>query len=166
MKLKYKKPPKKSDLKYFSNFSNFQIVMLCEFEILTKDPKFGPWDQRTFVSKFKNDWIINQFKGVPISVRSLFQVDIQKIIPFLWSNTHEEYSKENHLHLFYNELSVEEIKEIDNVRMTIYSNWDEKFRKYNGTKTEFLKDGGYVEQDVVYQWDDILNQYVATKKNS
>ena len=59
MKLKYTKPPKKSDLKYFSNFSNFQIVMLCEFEILTKDPKFGPWDQRTFVSKFKNDWIIN-----------------------------------------------------------------------------------------------------------
>jgi hypothetical protein len=50
--------------------------------------------------------------------------------------------------------------------MTIYSNWDEKFRKYNGTKTEFLKDGGYVEQDVVYQWDDMLNQYVATKKNS
>jgi hypothetical protein len=48
------------------------------------------------VNKFKNDWIINQFKGVPISVRSLFQVDIQKIIPFHWSNTHEEYSKENH----------------------------------------------------------------------
>jgi len=46
MKLKYTKSPKKSDLKYFSNFSNFQIVMLCEFEILTKDPKFGPWDQK------------------------------------------------------------------------------------------------------------------------
>ena len=53
--------------------------MLCEFEILTKDPKFGPWDQNKFVNKLKNDWIINQFKGVPISVRSLFGVDIQKI---------------------------------------------------------------------------------------
>jgi len=82
------------------------------------------------VNKLKNDWIINQFKGVPISVRSLFGVDIQKIIPFHWSNTHEEYSKENHLHLFYNELSVEEIKEIDNIKKTVYSEWDENQNDY------------------------------------
>ena len=134
--------------------------MLCEFKLLSKDLRFAPWDQKTFFNKFKNDWIQNRFKDIPFSDRSMFEVDIQKIIPFFWSNTHDEYSNENYLNIFYEKLNDIEIKEIENLKKQLYSEWEKKFKSYNSTKTEFLKEGGYVEHEVTYVWDDELNKYI------
>ena len=51
---KYNNPPEKSDFEYFQNFSDFQIVVLCEFELLRKNKKF------TKIS-YRKIWIIQLF---------------------------------------------------------------------------------------------------------
>ena len=158
--MKYVNTPKKEDFKYFQNFSDFEIVVLCEFKLLSKDLRFAPWDQNTFFNKFKNDWIQNRFKDIPFSDRSMFEVDIQKIIPFFWANTHDEYSSENHLNIFQEKLNDTEIEEIENLKKQLYSEWEKKFKSYSSTKTEFLKEGGYVEHEVTYIWDDKLDKYI------
>jgi hypothetical protein len=158
--MKYSSTPKKDDFRYFQNFSDFEIVMLCEFKLLSKDPRFKPWGQNTFFNKFKNDWIKNRFQNIPFSDRSMFDVDIQKIIPFFWANTHDEYSRENHLNIFQEKLNDSEIKEIESLKKQLYSEWEKKFKSYRSTKTEFLKDGGYIDHEVTYVWDNSINQYV------
>jgi len=157
--MKYFELPKKKDFKYFQNFTDFEIVMLCEFKLLSKDPKFAPWSQRNFFNKFKNDWIKNRFPEIPFSDRSLFDVDIQRIIPFFWTNTHEEYSTANHLYIFKGKLDDIELEEIESLKIRLNTEWEGRFKSYNSMKTEFLKEGGYVEHEVTYIWDDKLYNY-------
>lgn len=39
-KKKYLNPPKREDFEYFTDFTDFQIVMLCEMELLRKNKKY------------------------------------------------------------------------------------------------------------------------------
>ena len=77
--MKYNNPPKKSKLKFLSKASDFQIVVLCEYFLMSIDPKFKRWDQSTFFNKKKNDWINEEFSDVPFSDRSAFEIDVKKL---------------------------------------------------------------------------------------
>jgi len=73
---KYNNPPEKSDFEYFQNFSDFQIVVLCEFELLRKNKKFtrtvGP-NPNQLLNDFIINWKENEFKEVSFRDRSSFQ---------------------------------------------------------------------------------------------
>jgi len=74
------------------------------------------------------DWVSSDFNGhlaadAGKKIEVLFDVDIQKIIPFFWANTHDEYSRENHLNIFQEKLNDSEIKEIESLKKQLYSEW-------------------------------------------
>lgn len=84
-KKKYTLPQKKEDLIYFKDLTDFQIVVLCEMELLKKNKKYSRSDgpnPNQLLLDFINDWKEKEFQNVPFSRMSSFQIDIQKIIPF------------------------------------------------------------------------------------
>ena len=158
--MKYNNPPKKSKLKFLSKASDFQIVVLCEYFLMSIDPKFKRWDQSTFFNKKKNDWINEEFSDIPFSDRSAFEIDVKKIIPCYKAHIADEYADKNHLHVFSKNLSEDQLSFVEKMKKELYAEWDTKFRKYKGTKTEF-KDGNAIDQEVTWEWDESINDYRA-----
>ena len=62
---KYNNPPEKSDFEYFQNFSDFQIVVLCEFELLRKNKKF---------TRVSTEFYKSLIKGILSKINSYIEV--------------------------------------------------------------------------------------------
>ena len=62
----YINPPSREDFEYFKDFSNLQIVILCEFELLRTDKRFKPDDPKQLLNRYIVNWkknIKNGFKS-------------------------------------------------------------------------------------------------------
>jgi len=158
--MKYNNPPKKSKLKFLSKASDFQIVVLCEYFLMSIDPKFQRWDQSKFYNKKKWAWINEELSDIPSSDRVLLDIDVKKIIPCIKAHVFDEYADKNHLHVFRKNLSEDQLGFVEKMKKELYAEWDTKFRKYKGTKTEF-KDGNAIDQEVTWEWDESINDYRA-----
>jgi len=111
----YINPPSREDFEYFKDFSNLQIVILCEFELLRTDKRFKPDDPKQLLNRYIVNWKKNEFKELSTQERSSFQVDLQRILPFIWSKVFPEFSDKNHLNVFKNELTEDELKKLDEI---------------------------------------------------
>jgi hypothetical protein len=56
--------------------------------------------------------------------RSSFQVDLQRILPFIWSKVFPEFSDKNHLNVFKNELTEDELKKLDEIISNLMKDWE------------------------------------------
>ena len=153
MSKQYLSPPSRSDFEYFNNFSDFQIVVLCELELLRSDKKFKMDGPRDLLNKFIISWRDNEFSEISFRDKSSFSVDIQKIIPFKWCGAFKEMANKNHLHIFKDKLSDSELQQIDNLISDVYSKWSKDFRRF--TTMDWLND-----KEMVLEWDDSKSEYV------
>jgi len=155
---KYNNPPKKSDFEYFQNFSDFQIVVLCEFELLRKNKKFtrtdGP-NPNQLLNDFINNWKEKEFKEVSFRDRSSFQVDIQKIIPFLWT-VFGDMSDKNHLQIFKDRLTDEETKKLENIIMDLQNKWEKDFMEYKSISI-------LTDEEMIVRWNEEKGMYEEIK---
>jgi len=155
---KYNNPPKKSDFEYFQNFSDFQIVVLCELELLRKNKKFtrtdGP-NPNQLLNDFINNWKEKEFKEVSFRDRSSFQVDIQKIIPFLWT-VFGDMSDKNHLQIFKDRLTDEETKKLENIIMDLQNKWEKDFMEYKSISI-------LTDEEMIVRWNEEKGMYEEIK---
>ena len=157
---KYNNPPEKSDFEYFQNFSDFQIVVLCEFELLRKNKKFkrtdGP-NPNQLLNNFIINWKENEFKEVSFRDRSSFQVDIQKIIPFLWT-VFGDMSDKNHLHIFKDRLTDEESNRLQKILMDLQIKWEKDFMEYKSISI-------LTDEEIIVRWSEEKGMYEEIKSN-
>mgnify|MGYP003337635257 CR=1 FL=1 len=66
----YINPPSREDFEYFKDFSNLQIVILCEFELLRTDKRFKPDDPKQLLNKYIVNWKKNEFKELKTWIES------------------------------------------------------------------------------------------------
>ena len=155
---KYNNPPEKSDFEYFQNFSDFQIVVLCEFELLRKNKKFtrtdGP-NPNQLLNDFINNWKEREFKEVSFRDRSSFQVDIQKIIPFLWT-VFGDMSDKNHLQIFKDRLTDEEVKKLENILMDLQNKWEKDYMEYKSISI-------LTDEEMIVRWSEEKGMYEEIK---
>ena len=158
---KYNNPPEKSDFEYFQNFSDFQIVVLCEFELLRKNKKFTRADidqnPNQLLNDFINNWKENEFKEVSFRDRSSFQVDIQKIIPFLWT-VFGDMSDKNHLHIFKDRLTDEESNRLQKILMDLQIKWEKDFMEYKSISI-------LTDEEIIVRWSEEKGMYEEIKSN-
>jgi len=157
---KYNNPPEKCDFEYFQNFSDFQIVVLCEFELLRKNKKFkrtdGP-NPNQLLNNFIINWEENEFKEVSFRDRSSFQVDIQKIIPFLWT-VFGDMSDKNHLHIFKDRLTDEESNRLQKILMDLQIKWEKDFMEYKSISI-------LTDEEIIVRWSEEKGMYEEIKSN-
>lgn len=157
-KKKYLNPPKREDFECFTDFTDFQIVMLCEMELLRKNKKFtrldGP-NPNQLLNDFINNWKESEFNNIPFRDRASFQVDIQKIIPYNWS-AFDEMSNKNHLEIFKNKLSEDELKKMDLIFSELDQKWEKDYREYKSIS--FLTD-----KEMVVRWNNERGMYDEIK---
>jgi hypothetical protein len=158
---KYNNPPEKSDFEYFQNFSDFQIVVLCEFELLRKNKKFTRADidqnPNQLLNNFIINWKENEFKEVSFRDRSSFQVDIQKIIPFLWT-VFGDMSDKNHLHIFKDRLTDEESNRLQKILMDLQIKWEKDFMEYKSISI-------LTDEEIIVRWSEEKGMYEEIKSN-
>ena len=138
----YTLPPKKEDLEYLKDLTDFQIVVLCEMELLKKNKKYSYSQNKTSSSgvdgpnpkqllfDFINDWKEKEFQNISFSRMSNFQIDIQKILPFLWV-VFGDMADKNHLEVFKNNLEEQELNEISLIFSKLDKMWEKDFKEYN-----------------------------------
>ena len=157
-KIKYLNPPKREDFEYFTDFTDFQIVMLCEMELLRKNEKYtrsdGP-NPNQLLNDFINNWKESEFNNIPFRDRASFQVDIQKIIPYNWS-AFDDMSNKNHLEIFKNKLSEDELKKMDLIFSELDQKWEKDYREYKSIS--FLTD-----KEMVVRWNNERGMYDEIK---
>ena len=149
----YINPPSREDFEYFKDFSNLQIVILCEFELLRTDKRFKPDDPKQLLNRYIVNWKKNEFKELSTQERSSFQVDLQRILPFIWSKVFPEFSDKNHLNVFKNELTEDELKKIDEIISNLMKDWEEKFSTYETMNW-------ITDKEITMKWDSSKDQYV------
>lgn len=158
MKKKYNSPPKREDFEYFNNLSDYQIVVLCEFELLRKNKKFtrtdGPNPQQ-LLNNFINNWKDDEFKDIPFSDRASFQIDIQKIIPFNWA-VFPEMANKNHLEIFKNKLNKDEVTKLEKLFTELNELWSKDYMEYKSISI-------LTDQEMIVRWNDERNCYEEIK---
>jgi len=149
----YINPPSREDFEYFKDFSNLQIVILSEFELLRTDKRFKPDDPKQLLNRYIVNWKKNEFKELSTQERSSFQVDLQRILPFIWSKVFPEFSDKNHLNVFKNELTEDELKKLDEIISNLMKDWEEKFSTYKTMNW-------ITDKEITMKWDSSKDQYV------
>lgn len=147
-KKKYLNPPKREDFEYFTDFTDFQIVMLCEMELLRKNKKYtrsdGP-NAKQLLNDFINNWIESEFNNIPFRDRASFQVDIQKIIPYNWS-AFDDMADKNHLGVFKNGLSEDELKKMDLIFRELDLKWEKDYKEYKSISI-------LTDEEMIVRWN-------------
>ena len=159
MKTLYSNPPNKNDFKHFQNLSNYQIVVLCEFELLKKNKKFtrtdGP-NPNQLLNNFINNWIKNEFENLSFSDRADFQLDIQKIIPFNWASHFPEMADKNHLSIFKDQLDENESKNLNSLLEGLNEKWECDYREYKSVSI-------LTDQEMIVKWNEEKGSYEEIK---
>lgn len=157
-KKKYLNPPKREDFEYFTDFTDFQIVMLCEMELLRKNKKYlrsdGP-NPNQLLNDFINNWKEREFNNIPFRDRGSFQVDIQKIIPFNWK-VFDDMADKNHLEVFKNNLSDDELKKIELIFSELDEKWEKNFKEYKSISI-------LTDEEMIVRWNDEKGCYEEIK---
>ena len=147
-KKKYLNPPKREDFEYFTDFTDFQIVMLCEMELLRKNKKYtrsdGP-NAKQLLNDFINNWIESEFNNIPFRDRASFQVDIQKIIPYNWL-AFDDMADKNHLGVFKNGLSEDELKKMDLIFLELDLKWEKDYKEYKSISI-------LTDEEMIVRWN-------------
>lgn len=158
MSKKYQSPPKRSDFEYFMEFSDLQIVILCELELLRNDKKFrrsdGPNPQQ-LLNNFIINWRDNEFPEISFHDKSSFQVDLQKIIPFKWS-AFGDMADKNHLPVFKDNLCNEDLAVIDSLFAELNNQWEKDYREYKSISI-------LTDEEMVVKWNHDLHSYEEIK---
>ena len=158
MSKKYQNPPKRSDFEYFKEFSDLQIVILCELELLRNDKKFrrsdGP-NPEQLLNNFIINWRDNEFPDISFRDKSSFQVDLQKIIPFKWS-AFGDMADKDHLPVFKDNLSNEDLSVMDALFAELHSQWEKDCREYKSISI-------LTDEEMVVRWNDNLHSYEEIK---
>lgn len=158
MSKKYQNPPKRSDFEYFKDFSDLQIVILCELELLRNSKKFrrndGPNPQQ-LLNNFIINWRDKEFPDIPFRDKSSFQVDLQKIIPFKWSGFGDMADKD-HLPIFKENLGMEDLAAIDSLFAELNNQWENGYREYKSISI-------LTDEEMVVKWNDDLHSYEEIK---
>lgn len=115
--------PTYEQLKYIGRYglNDFQIVLACRLELLTKNKRYWKRPGDTWFAK-KRFQIVEEYMGTEVDLADL-QVDIQKIIPFKWADTFTEMAKANHLPLFEAKLTEEEVSKLTQILHSIEADW-------------------------------------------
>ena len=153
----YTLPPKKEDLIYFKDLTDFQIVVLCEMELLKKNKKYSRGDgpnPNQLLFDFINDWKKKEFQNVPFSRMSSFQIDIQKIIPFLWT-VFGDMADKNHLEIFKNNIEEQELNKIALIFSKLDKMWEKDFKEYDSVN--------YTGEKIIVKWNEEKGVYDELK---
>jgi len=159
-KKKYTLPPKKEDLIYLKDLTDFQIVVLCEMELLKKNKKYsrsdGP-DPNQLLLDFINDWKEKEFQNVPFmsSFHIDIQIDIQKIIPFLWT-VFGDMADKNHLEIFKNNLEEQELNKIALIFSKLDKMWEKDFKEYDSVNYT-------TGEKIIVKWNEEKGVYDESK---
>lgn len=152
----YTLPPKKEDLIYFKDLTDFQIVVLCEMELLKKNKKYSRRDgpnPNQLLFDFINEWKEKEFPNVSFSWMSSFQIDIQKIIPFLWTDF--DMADKNHLEIFKNNLEEQELNKIALIFSKLDKMWEKDFKEYDSVN--------YTGEKIIVKWNEEKGVYDELK---
>ncbi|MDC0380760.1 hypothetical protein OAM52_03715, partial [Flavobacteriaceae bacterium] len=95
----------------------------------------------------------NEFKELGTQERSSFQVDLQRILPFIWSKVFPEFSEKNHLNVFKDELTKDELKNLDEIISHLMKDWEEKFSIYKTMNW-------ITDKEITMKWDSSKDQYI------
>ena len=158
-KKKYILPPKREDFEYFKDFTDFQIVVLCEMELLRKNKKYtrsdlGPNPNQLLIN-FINNWKEKEFQNIPFRDRASFQVDIQKIIPFNWL-TFDDMADKNHLEIFKNNLVEKELNKINLIFSELDKMWEKDFKEYKSISI-------LTDEKIIVKWNEGKGVYDEIK---
>ena len=157
-KIKYLNPPKREDFEYFTDFTDFQIVMLCEMELLRKNKKYtrsdGP-NPNQLLNDFINNWKESEFKNIPFKDRASFQVDIQKIIPYNWS-AFDDMADKDHLGVFKNSLSEDELEKMDLIFSELDQKWEKDYKEYKSISI-------LTDEEMIVRWNNEKGMYDEIK---
>ena len=105
------------------------------------------------MNRYIVNWKKNEFKELSTQERSSFQVDLQRILPFIWSKVFPEFSDKNHLNVFKNELTEDELKKLDEILSNFMKDWEEKFSTYKTMNW-------ITDKEITMKWDSSKDQYV------
>ena len=157
-KKKYLNPPRREDFEYFKNFTDFQIVMLCEMELLRKNKKYlrsdGPNPNQLLID-FINNWKESEFNNIPFRDRASFQVDIQKIIPYNWS-VFDDMADKDHLSTFEDQLTNEESTKLDELLSDLEKKWSKDYREFKSISI-------LTDEEMIVRWNDDIEKYEEIK---
>lgn len=151
---KYLSPPIREDFDYFTDFSDFQIVALCEMELLRDNKKFKRSDgtnPNQLLIDFINTWKEKEFTDVPFKDRASFQVDIQKIIPFKWK-IFGDMANKNHLEVFKNKLTDNELSNLESIFSQLEKMWEKGFKEYKSISI-------LTDEEILVKWNEEKGMY-------
>ena len=77
----------------------------------------------------------------------------KEYIPFIWSKVFPEFSDKNHLNVFKNELTEDELKKLDEIISNLMKDWEEKFSTYKTMNW-------ITDKEITMKWDSSKDQYV------
>ena len=93
--------------------------------------------------------------SVALSTAACVRRPVQKIIPYNWS-AFDDMSNKNHLEIFKNKLSKDELKKMDLIFSELDQKWEKDYREYKSIS--FLTD-----KEMVVRWNNERGMYDEIK---